>query len=275
MGRGRGPRARHDPRPEPPVRSPRPIRKGGRLGRRWGLDRPMHRTRGGDPGASWGFGRIGRAVAAKARAFGMELVASDPRLAPGPGPSTGSRSRRSRRFLRRSEFHYRPHPADPGDGRHDRGGGARDDEAGFHRRELRPGRHHRRSGAGPRACERSSGRSGARRVARGAAPRRTTPCSISKNVIITPHTAFFSQAFDDRARTPHGRGGGAGAERRDAGESRQPRGAGPGPKRASEREAPLSRFPRPSSPFLAPRGRSARGGRARNPSDRRRPRPPA
>ena len=46
------------------------------------LDQPMHRTRGATLGIV-GFGRIGRSVAAKARAFGMELIACDPLLAPG------------------------------------------------------------------------------------------------------------------------------------------------------------------------------------------------
>ena len=46
------------------------------------LDRPMHRTRGATLGIV-GLGRIGRSIAAKAKAFGMELVAFDPLHAPG------------------------------------------------------------------------------------------------------------------------------------------------------------------------------------------------
>ena len=46
------------------------------------LDQPMHRTRGATLGIL-GFGRIGRSVAAKAVGFGMEMIAFDPLIAPG------------------------------------------------------------------------------------------------------------------------------------------------------------------------------------------------
>ena len=46
------------------------------------LDQPMHRTRGAILGIL-GYGRIGRAIAAKAASFGMNLIAYDPLIAPG------------------------------------------------------------------------------------------------------------------------------------------------------------------------------------------------
>ena len=46
------------------------------------LNQPMHRTRGATLGIM-GFGRIGRALADKARGFGMGIVAYDPLLEPG------------------------------------------------------------------------------------------------------------------------------------------------------------------------------------------------
>ena len=46
------------------------------------LDQPMHRTRGATLGIL-GYGRIGRAIAAKAASFGMNLIAYDPLIAPG------------------------------------------------------------------------------------------------------------------------------------------------------------------------------------------------
>ncbi|MBU96876.1 MAG: hypothetical protein CL901_02170, partial [Dehalococcoidia bacterium] len=51
----------------------------------WGdviLNQPMHRTRGATLGIV-GFGRIGRALAAKAVGFGMNILAYDPLIQPG------------------------------------------------------------------------------------------------------------------------------------------------------------------------------------------------
>ena len=46
------------------------------------LDQPMHRTRGATLGIM-GFGRIGRAIADKAKNFGMNIIAYDPLIQPG------------------------------------------------------------------------------------------------------------------------------------------------------------------------------------------------
>ena len=143
-----------------------------------GLDRPMHRTRGATLGIV-GFGRIGRAVAAKARAFGMELVASDPRLAPGQTVD-GVEIASFEEVLRRSEFLTVHTPLTP------------ETEGMIGAEELammKPGSivvNCARGGIIDEAAlaralaNGSSGRSGGSTCCARRRPRRTTPCSISK-----------------------------------------------------------------------------------------------
>ena len=51
-----------------------------------------------------GFGRIGRGVAAKARAFGLDVLASDPFVTPGSAASSGARLVEIDELLRESDF---------------------------------------------------------------------------------------------------------------------------------------------------------------------------
>ena len=156
-----------------------------------GLDRPMHRTRGATLGIV-GFGRIGRAVAAKARAFGMELVASDPRLAPGQTVD-GVEIASFEEVLRRSEFLTVHTPLTP------------ETEGMIGAEELammKPGSIVVNCARGGIIDEAALARALANGhlagagldVLREAPPPADHPLLDLENVIITPHTAFFSQA---------------------------------------------------------------------------------
>ena len=155
------------------------------------LDRPMHRTRGATLGIV-GFGRIGRSVAAKAKAFGMELVACDPLLAPGETVD-GVEIAPFEEVLGRAEFVTVHTPLTP------------ETEGLIGDRELammKPGAiivNCARGGIIDEAAlarALASGRlAGAGLDVLGNAPPPADhPLLGLENVIITPHTAFFSQA---------------------------------------------------------------------------------
>ncbi|MCY4451020.1 MAG: C-terminal binding protein [Immundisolibacterales bacterium] len=155
------------------------------------LDRPMHRTRGATLGIV-GFGRIGRSVAAKAKALGMETVAFDPLHAPG-GRIDGVEIGTFEEVLERAEFVTVHTPLTPETegiigaaelARMKPGsiivncarGGIIDEEALAH--ALASGH---LAGAGLD-------------VLSAAPPPADHPLLGLENVIVTPHTAFFSQA---------------------------------------------------------------------------------
>ena len=155
------------------------------------LDQPMHRTRGATLGIV-GFGRIGRCVAAKAKAFGMETVAFDPLLAPGERVD-GVEIATFEEVLERSEFVTVHTPLTPRTegmigaaelARMKPGsiivncarGGIIDEVALAH--ALASGH---LAGAGLD-------------VLSAAPPPADHPLLGLENVIVTPHTAFFSQA---------------------------------------------------------------------------------
>ena len=155
------------------------------------LDQPMRRTRGATIGIV-GFGRIGRSVAAKARAFGMKAVACDPALAPGQS-ADGVEIAPLEEVLARADFVTVHVPLTP------------ETEGMIGARELATMK--------PESIIVNCARGGiideaalARALADGhlagagldvlgvAPPAHDHPLLGLENVILTPHTAFFSQA---------------------------------------------------------------------------------
>ncbi len=155
------------------------------------LDQPMHRTRGATLGIL-GFGRIGRSIADKAVGFGMNIIAYDPLIAPGQSID-GVEIVSFEDVLRRSHFitvHTPLTPETEGMIGADqlatmmpgsiivncaRGGIIEEDALAdaLHSGHL--------AGAGLDVLE-------------PAPPRADHPLLSAPNIIITPHTAFFSQA---------------------------------------------------------------------------------
>ena len=155
------------------------------------LDRPMHRTRGATLGIV-GLGRIGRSIAAKARGFGMRLVACDPLLAPGETVD-GVEIASFEEVLRRAEFVTVHTPLTP------------ETEGLIGERELalmKPGAIIVNCARGGIIDEAALARALARGHLAGAGldvlgaapPSPDHPLLGLENVIVTPHTAFFSQA---------------------------------------------------------------------------------
>ena len=155
------------------------------------LDRPMHRTRGATLGIV-GLGRIGRSVAAKAKAFGMALLACDPLLTPGRTVD-GVEIASLEEVLARSEFVTVHVPLTP------------DTEGMIGAKELammKPGSIVVNCARGGIIDEEALARAlanghlaGAGLDVLGAAPPAPDhPLLGLENVIVTPHTAFFSQA---------------------------------------------------------------------------------
>ena len=155
------------------------------------LDQPMHRTRGATLGIV-GFGRIGRSVAAKAGAFGMELLACDPLLAPGE-TADGVAIVTFGEVLARSEFVTVHTPLTP------------ETEGLIGAKELatmKPGSILVNCARGGIVDEEALARALASGHLAGAGldvldtapPPADHPLLDLENVIVTPHTAFFSQA---------------------------------------------------------------------------------
>ena len=155
------------------------------------LDQPMHRTRGATLGIV-GFGRIGRSVAAKARAFGMERIACDPLLAPGETVE-GVAVATFEEVLARSEFVTVHTPLTP------------ETEGLIGAKELaamKPGSILVNCARGGIVDEEALARALASGHLAGAGldvldtapPPADHPLLDLENVILTPHTAFFSQA---------------------------------------------------------------------------------
>ena len=79
---------------------------------RWQTGRPIHRIQGRAMGVV-SFGRIGRAIARRARAFGVELIAYDPYIADGVAESEGVRRVGKDEILVRSDYLMMQVPATP------------------------------------------------------------------------------------------------------------------------------------------------------------------
>ena len=160
----------------------------------WGdvvLNQPMHRTRGATLGIV-GFGRIGRALAAKAVGFGMNILAYDPLIQPG-SEVEGARAVSLGEVLTGSDFVSLHVPLIPETqnmiGAPELAKMKPDSiivncaRGGLIDEEARP------------ASLASGHKAGAGLdVVVPAPPDPASPLLKQENVIITPHTAFFSQA---------------------------------------------------------------------------------
>ncbi len=155
------------------------------------LDQPMHRTRGATLGIL-GFGRIGRAMAAKAAEFGMKMIAYDPLINPGE-KIKGVDIVSFAEVLKRSDFVTVHTPLTP------------DTEEMIGAEELsmmKPGSiivNCARGGIIDESALAEALREGhlagaGLDVLEPAPPAEDHPLLGVENVIITPHTAFFSQA---------------------------------------------------------------------------------
>ena len=155
------------------------------------LNQPMHRTRGATLGVL-GFGRIGKALADKARPFGMKIVAYDPLLEPGQSVE-GADILSFDGVLQTADFVSVHTPLTP------------ETEGMIGANELasmKPGSIIVNCARGgiiqeqALACALASGHiAGAGLdVLEPAPPANDHPLLTADNVIITPHTAFFSQA---------------------------------------------------------------------------------
>lgn len=155
------------------------------------LNQPMHRTRGATLGIM-GFGRIGRALADKARGFGMSLVAYDPLLDPGQ-TIDGVEILEFHDVLARSDFISVHTPLTP----ETEGMIGADELAKMKAGSIivncaRGGIIQEQALADALASGHLAG--AGLDVLEPAPPPGDHPLMSADNVIITPHTAFFSQA---------------------------------------------------------------------------------
>ncbi len=160
------------------------------------LDQPMHRTRGATLGIL-GFGRIGRSIASKAVGFGMNLIAYDPLIEPGQNiPIDAENSTEITTFedvLKRSHFITVHTPLTP-----ETEGMIGPDELN----SMMPGSiivNCARGGIIQEQALANALHSGHLAgagidVVEPAPPPDDHPLLGAPNIIITPHTAFFSQA---------------------------------------------------------------------------------
>ena len=118
-----------------------------------------------------GFGRIGREVAARCRALGMEVVAYDPFVSPAVAEALHVVLVSLDELLQSLRLHHAAHDAVEGDAPPDRQGGAGEGQARRAHRERRARRADRRGGAPGGARVRARGGRGARRARAGAARR--------------------------------------------------------------------------------------------------------
>ncbi len=155
------------------------------------LDQPMHRTRGATLGIL-GYGRIGRSIAAKAASFGMEMIAYDPMIEPGQ-TIDGTEITTFEDVLKRSHFITVHTPLTP-----ETEGMIGVDELAM----MMPGSiivNCARGGIIQEQALAEALHSGhlagaGLDVLEPAPPPDDHPLLSAPNVIITPHTAFFSQA---------------------------------------------------------------------------------
>ena len=155
------------------------------------LDQPMHRTRGATLGIL-GYGRIGRAIAEKAASFGMNLIAYDPMIEPGQ-TIDGTEITTFEDVLKRSHFITVHTPLTP-----ETEGMIGPDQIA----SMMPGSiivNCARGGIIQEQALADALHSGhlagaGLDVVEPAPPPDDHPLLHAPNIIITPHTAFFSQA---------------------------------------------------------------------------------
>ncbi len=155
------------------------------------LDQPMHRTRGATLGIL-GYGRIGRAIAEKAVGFGMNLIAYDPMIEPGQ-TIDGTEITTFEDVLKRSHFITVHTPLTP-----ETEGMIGPDQLAM----MMPGSiivNCARGGIIQEQALADALNSGhlagaGLDVLEPAPPPNDHPLLTAPNIIITPHTAFFSQA---------------------------------------------------------------------------------
>lgn len=155
------------------------------------LDQPMHRTRGATLGII-GFGRIGRSLAAKAVGFGMNILAYDPLIQPG-SEIDGARAVSLDEVLTQSDFVSLHVPLIPE---------TQNMIAEAELAKMKLGSIIVNCARGGLIDENALAASLASGHTAGAGldvveptpPDPASPLLKQENVIITPHTAFFSQA---------------------------------------------------------------------------------
>ena len=155
------------------------------------LNQPMHRTRGATLGIV-GFGRIGRSLAAKAIGFGMNILAYDPLIAPG-STIEGADAVTLEELLSRSDFVSLHVPLTPA---------THNMITKAELAAMKPGSIIVNCARGGLIDEHALADSLASGHTAGAGldvveptpPDPASPLLRQENVIVTPHTAFFSQA---------------------------------------------------------------------------------
>jgi len=155
------------------------------------LNQPMHRTRGATMGIV-GYGRIGRSLAAKAVGFGMNILAYDPMIEPGSDVE-GASATTLDELLEKSDFVSLHVPLLPS---------TENMISAPELAKMKPGSiivNCARGGLIDEHALASALESGhiagaGLDVVEPTPPDPSSPLLAQENVIITPHTAFFSQA---------------------------------------------------------------------------------
>jgi len=155
------------------------------------LNQPMHRTRGATMGIV-GYGRIGRSLAAKAVGFGMNILAYDPMIEPGSDVE-GASATTLDELLEKSDFVSLHVPLLPS---------TENMISAPELAKMKPGSiivNGARGGLIDEHALASALESGhiagaGLDVVEPTPPDTSSPLLAQENVIITPHTAFFSQA---------------------------------------------------------------------------------
>ena len=158
------------------------------------MGKPIHRFRGQALGII-GLGKIGAALAGKARAFGLRILAYDPYLPADKARERGAEPVDFAALLRGERLHQHPRPAERA-GRHGRDvrrRGVAGDEA--HRFPGQHGArwHRRRQGAVRARCARASSPGPASTCLPSGAPAADSPLFELDNLILTPHAAFYAE----------------------------------------------------------------------------------
>jgi D-3-phosphoglycerate dehydrogenase len=146
-----------------------------------------------------GLGKIGQLVAQRLAAFGVELIAHDPYVAPAAGRPAGHRAAVPGRAARPRRHHHRPPAQDRRDPRPDRQGPAGPHQARRAGRQRRPRRPGRRARAGRGRAQRARRRGRHRRLRHRATT--SSPLFELPQIVVTPHLGASTVEAQDRAGT--------------------------------------------------------------------------